>query len=123
ERKDARTQFAPDRLRGHRQACVLAAPLQVFLLLRRKIWILTGSVVRGIHNLSYLRYELSYQALNALPQRDVRGSAALATASHSNEDVVVLSIEQLYKATAHSDTRIDVRDEHLLHSPPDLLRR
>src|SRR5262249_36997284 len=80
-------------------------------------------VIRSVQNLTHLWDKLSDQPLDPLSQGDVRGAATLAAAPHSNEDVVVLNVEQLYKPAVHSNARVDVLIQNILHAAAHFLGR
>src|SRR5260370_36442502 len=65
-------------------------------------------VIRDVHDAAHLRRCLSEQALDALPQCDIRHAAALAAAAHAEHDHSILHVDQLHSAAMTRDHRIDL---------------
>src|SRR5262249_36772569 len=62
-----------------------------------------------------------YQPLDSLLQRDVRGAAALAAATHLKVDPVILHVDELDEAAVAGDRGVDHRIDQLLNSGLQIL--
>jgi hypothetical protein len=77
-------------------------------------------VIRRVEDLADRRSQVPNRALDPLLQGHVGGAAALTPTAQSDEDVVLLDVDQLDPPAVLRDGRVDLPFEQVLDGPPEV---